>query len=69
MQILAMKSAVHNACIIGDLPTAELVLNIDIDASANDHTAYANRAFVMARKCNWDQALYDAVQVRLTDPS
>jgi hypothetical protein len=64
-----MKSAVRNACIVGDLPAAELVLNIDIDAGTNVHTAYANRAFIMARKCNWDQALYDAVQVRLTDPS
>jgi hypothetical protein len=64
-----MKSAVRNACIVGDLPTAVKVLNTDIDASTNDHIAYANRAFVMARTCNWDQALYDAIQVRLTDPS
>jgi hypothetical protein len=64
-----MKSAVRNACINGDLPTAGKVLNLDIEAHANDHTAYANRAFVMARQHNWDQALQDAFQVRLIDPS
>jgi tetratricopeptide (TPR) repeat protein len=68
-KVLAMKSAVRDACIVGDLPAAELVLNIDIDAGTNDHTAYANRAFVMARKCNWDQALYDAVQSVRIQPS
>jgi hypothetical protein len=68
-KILAMKSAVRNACIVGDLPAAELVLNIDIDAGTNVHTAYANRAFIMARKCNWDQALYDAVQSVRIQPS
>jgi tetratricopeptide (TPR) repeat protein len=31
-------------------------------AHPNDHTAYANRAFVMARKCDWDQAFQDAIQ-------
>jgi hypothetical protein len=64
-----MKSAVRNACIVGDLPTAEKMLDLDIDADANDHATYANRAFVMARKCDWDKALQDAFQVRLTDPS
>jgi hypothetical protein len=68
-KILAMKSAVRNACIVGDLPAAELVLNIDIDAGTNVHIAYANRAFIMARKCNWDQALYDAVQSVRIQPS
>jgi hypothetical protein len=58
-----MKSAVRNACIVGDLPAAEKILGLDIDADANDHTAYASRAFVMARKRDWDQALQDAFQV------
>jgi hypothetical protein len=47
------------------LPAAENVLNIDIETDSDDHTAYANRAFVMARKCDWDQALQDAFRVRL----
>jgi hypothetical protein len=68
-KILAMKSAVRNACLVGDLPTAVKVLNIDIDASTNDHNAYANRAFVMARTCNWDQALFDAIQSVSIQPS
>jgi hypothetical protein len=63
-----MNLAARNACIIGDFPAAEKVLNIDIEADADNHTAYTNRAFVMARKCDWDQALQNAVQVRLTDP-
>jgi hypothetical protein len=64
-----MNSTVRNACIVGDWPTAEKVLNLDIDTDENDHAAYANRAFVMARQRNWDQALQDAFQVRLIDPS
>jgi hypothetical protein len=60
-----MNSTVRNACIVRDWPTAEKVLNLDIDTDANDHTAYANRAFVMARKHYWDEALQDAIQVRL----
>jgi WD40 repeat protein len=68
-KVLAMKSAVRNACIVGDLPTAEKVLDLDIDADANDHTAYANRAFVMGRKRDWDQALQDAFQSINIQPS
>jgi len=64
-----MNSTVRNACIAGDWPTAEKVLNLDIDADAKDHTAYANRAFVMARKCNWGQALQDAIQSVSIQPS
>ncbi|KAG2055118.1 WD40 repeat-like protein [Suillus hirtellus] len=41
--------------------------NIDVDA--NDHIAYTNRAFVMARKCDWDQALQDAVRSVSIQPS
>jgi len=61
-KVLTMNSTVRNACIVGDFPTAERVLNLDIVAHPNDHTAYANRAFVMARKCDWDKALQDAIQ-------
>ncbi|KAG2066426.1 WD40 repeat-like protein [Suillus decipiens] len=68
-KILAMSSTVRNACIVGDWPTAEKVLNQDIDADADDHTAYANRAFIMARKCNWDQALQDAIWSISIQPS
>ncbi|KAG2054938.1 WD40 repeat-like protein [Suillus hirtellus] len=69
VNVLAMNSTVRNACIAGDWPTAEKVLNLDIDADAKDHAAYANRAFVMARKCNWGQALQDAIQSVSIQPS
>ncbi|KAG2055117.1 WD40 repeat-like protein [Suillus hirtellus] len=68
-KVLAMNSTVRNACIAGDWPTAEKVLNIEIYTDANDRTAYANRAFVMARKRDWDQALHDAVQSISIQPS
>ncbi|KAG1784769.1 uncharacterized protein HD556DRAFT_1314791 [Suillus plorans] len=64
-----MNSTVRNACIAGDWPTAEKVLNVDIYTDASDHTAYANRAFVMARKCDWNQALQDAIQSVSIQPS
>ncbi|KAG2055130.1 WD40 repeat-like protein [Suillus hirtellus] len=67
-KVVAMNSTVRNACIAGDWSTAIKVLNLDIDSNANS-TAYANRAFVMARKCDWNQALQDAIRVRLIDPS
>jgi tetratricopeptide (TPR) repeat protein len=53
----------------GDWPIVEKVLNLDIDANAHDHIAYANRAFVMARKCHWNHALHDAVQSVRLQPS
>ncbi|KAG2066420.1 hypothetical protein BDR04DRAFT_1106724 [Suillus decipiens] len=58
-KILAMNPTVCDACIVGDWPTAERMLNLDIYIDTNDHIAYAHRAFVMAQKCNWDQALED----------
>jgi len=64
MQVLTINSIARNACMAGDWPIVEKVLNLDIDANAHDHIAYANRAFVMARKCHWNHALHDAVQVR-----
>ncbi|KAG2066418.1 WD40 repeat-like protein [Suillus decipiens] len=60
--------AIRNACIVGDWPAAEKVLNLDIETDAN-HTCYANRAFVMARKCDWDKALQDAIRSVSIQPS
>jgi hypothetical protein len=40
-----------------------MVLDRDIKADANNHASYANRAFVMARKSDWDHALSDANKV------
>jgi hypothetical protein len=68
MQILAFTTA-RDACIIGDLPTAEFLLTQDIHINANDHTLYAHRSFVMARKHDWDHALEDAIKVSNIDPS
>ncbi|KAG2066424.1 WD40 repeat-like protein [Suillus decipiens] len=68
-KILSMNPTVRNACIVGDLPTAEKMLNLDLYINANDHTAYAHRAFIMARRCNWDQSLEDAVQSVTIQPS
>ncbi|KAG2054939.1 WD40 repeat-like protein [Suillus hirtellus] len=67
--VLAMNSTVRNACIAGDWPTAEKVLNLDINVDADDHAAYANRAFVMARQCHWDRALQDAIRSVSIQPS
>ena len=69
MQILALHATVRDACISGDLTTAEELLTQEIDADANNCSSYANRSFVMARKPDWDHALRDAVKVRYTDPS
>jgi hypothetical protein len=62
-QGLAINPDVRNACIAGDFYTAEMALNEDIGADANNHVSYANRAFVMARKSRWDLALRDANKV------
>lgn len=67
LQILAIDTPVRNACIAGDLSTAEKLLTQDINANTNKYTSYANRSFVMARKHNWDHALQDAIKVRYTD--
>jgi hypothetical protein len=69
MQILTINTTARNACIAGDLPTADRLLTQDINADSNDHNPYANRSFVMARKADWDRALDDALQVRYTVPS
>jgi WD40 repeat protein len=68
VQILATTIA-RDACITGDLPTAEELLSQDIHTNANNYTSYAHRSFVMARKHAWDHALEDAIKVSCTDPS
>ena len=35
-----------------------------INLDRNNHNAYANRSFILSRKCDWDDALDDALQVR-----
>jgi len=63
-QILSINTTTHNACMTGDLTTAEQLLTRDINVDANNHTSHANRSFVMARKHDWDHALHDAIKVR-----
>jgi hypothetical protein len=58
-----MNPDVRNACITGNIRNALTVLDRDIKADANNHASYANRAFVMARKFDWDRALHDAIKV------
>jgi hypothetical protein len=62
MQIVAITPT-RDACLTGDLSTAEELLTQEIHANANDHTSYAHRSFVMARKHAWDRALDDATKV------
>jgi Tfp pilus assembly protein PilF len=62
MQILPITAAYH-ACVTGDLSTAEELLTQKIHTDDNDHTSYAHRAFVMARRHKWDHALEDAINV------
>jgi tetratricopeptide (TPR) repeat protein len=52
----------RDACLTGDLSTAEELLTQEIHTNANDHTSYAHRSFVMARKHAWDHALDDATK-------
>jgi hypothetical protein len=65
VQILPISTA-RDACITGDLLTAEELLSQDIRTDANDCTSYANRSFVMARKHACDLALEDAIKVSHT---
>jgi hypothetical protein len=53
----------------GDLPAAEELLAQDIHNNANDHTLYAQRSFIMARKHAWDHALEDATKASYIDSS
>ncbi|KAG2738605.1 WD40 repeat-like protein [Suillus brevipes Sb2] len=67
-KILATTIA-RDACITGDLPTAEELLSQDIHIDANNYTSYAHRSFVMARKHAWDHALEDAIKSISIRPS
>ena len=69
MQVLYISTTVLNACIIGDLPLAEDLLTQEIAGEADNYNSYANRAFVMARKSDWDRALHDALKVRVMNSS
>jgi hypothetical protein len=69
MQILTINTTAHDACVSGDLPTADRLLTQEINADSNAYSAYANRSFIKARNSNWDRALGDALKVRCTDPS
>ncbi|KAG1797426.1 uncharacterized protein HD556DRAFT_255574 [Suillus plorans] len=59
LQIIAITTA-RDACIDGDLSTAEGLLTQDISTNVNSHTSYAHRSFVLARQNDWDNALQDA---------
>ncbi|KAG0703318.1 hypothetical protein DFH29DRAFT_1078995 [Suillus ampliporus] len=68
-QILTINTSARNACIAGDLSTAEQLLTQEIDADANNYTSWANHSFVMARKHDWDNALDDAMKSVAIQPS
>ncbi|KAG2346036.1 HET-domain-containing protein [Suillus weaverae] len=69
MQILAINTTARNACITGDLATADRLLTQEINTDSNDYNSYANRSFVMARKADWDRALDDALKSIKIQPS
>ncbi|OAX39463.1 WD40 repeat-like protein [Rhizopogon vinicolor AM-OR11-026] len=69
IKILATNTTVRNACISGDLSTAEELLTQEIDANADNYRSYANRSVVMARKLDWDYALDDATKSLSIQPS
>ncbi|KAG2345951.1 WD40 repeat-like protein [Suillus weaverae] len=67
-KILTITRA-RDACITGDLSTAEELLTQDIHTDANDYTSYAHRSFVLSRKHDWDHALEDAIKSISIQPS
>ncbi|KAG2130300.1 uncharacterized protein EDB93DRAFT_84338 [Suillus bovinus] len=67
-KILGITTA-RVACLDGRLSTAEELLTQDVDNDANNHTSYAHRSFVMARRHNWDCALQDAIKSISIRPS
>ncbi|OAX34763.1 hypothetical protein K503DRAFT_868710 [Rhizopogon vinicolor AM-OR11-026] len=69
LKVLFMTTTARNACIAGDLPTAETMFIQEIRADGNNHNAYANHSFVLARKGDWDNALYDALRSVSIQPS
>jgi hypothetical protein len=66
-QILDITTAC-NACLTGDLSTAEELLTQEIHTNPNNYTSYAHHSFIMSRKQAWDLALEDAIKVSYTDP-
>ncbi|KAG2070046.1 WD40 repeat-like protein [Suillus decipiens] len=66
IEILTIDKTARNACITGDLPTADRLLTQEINSDGNDYNSYANHSFVMARKADWDRAFDDALKVRST---
>lgn len=68
-EVFAMNPNARDACIALNLPTAEKVLNEEIDADSNNYISYANRALIMARKCDWDRALLDSIKSVSIQPS
>ncbi|KAG1721612.1 hypothetical protein EDB19DRAFT_1960874 [Suillus lakei] len=68
-QILSISTTARNACIAGDLSTAEQLFTQEIDTDARNYTSYANRAFALARKLHWDHALQDAIKSVAIQPS
>lgn len=68
-KVLSMSPTVRVACIACDLPTAEKALKGEIIADPKNHISYANRAFIMARKSDWDRALLDSIKSVSIQPS
>ncbi|KAG1752319.1 WD40-repeat-containing domain protein [Suillus paluster] len=68
-KILVISATARDACITGDLPTAEELLTKEIDADDKNYNSYANRSFIMARKLDWDHALCDAIKSVSIQPS
>ncbi|KAG0708661.1 hypothetical protein DFH29DRAFT_427152 [Suillus ampliporus] len=68
-KIFAMNTSTRNACIAGDLSTAEEIFTQEINADASNFNSYANRSLVMARRDDWDNALDDAIKSITIQPS
>ncbi|KAG1813609.1 WD40-repeat-containing domain protein [Suillus subaureus] len=66
---LPINTTVRNACIAGDLHTAEDILNQEIGTDGDNCASCASRSIVMARNSDWDQALRDAVNSIAIQPS
>ncbi|KAG2046113.1 WD40 repeat-like protein [Suillus hirtellus] len=68
-EILTISTIARDACIAGDLPTADRLLTQDIAADGTDYKSHANRSFVKARNSDWDNALDDALKSISIKPS
>ncbi|KAG2067709.1 WD40 repeat-like protein [Suillus decipiens] len=66
---LPMNTTVRNACIAGDLRTAEEILTQDINTDGDNCDSHASRSVIMARNLDWDQALRDAINSVAIQPS